>query len=292
MKKMKRFFAIVTIAVMMFSLTACSSCGAQPEEQPPVATVTPSVQEVEPKVEVTTPVEVVTEPTPEVVEPTEDPKDKPEVAEPTTEPTPEVEPTEEPQVTEPVKEEVTEVSLEAKVNGKHYVGDTLSASDFTVTVTMSDGSTVKNPAGWNADKLTLDAETTVITITYKNLSTQVTVKAEVKQQAQQPAQEPQQPQQQKYPASAYQPICQQAVDDLYNYAIARGYVLKYDATDPAYPYSYVELDDIPGVPSNFIAVTNVVGDWRMCYARHDDPDFIYQVGYTGTLEFLYKYFFG
>lgn len=291
MKKMKRFFAIVTIAVMMFSLTACSSCGAQPEEQPPVATVTPSVQEVEPKVEVTAPVEVVTEPTPEVVEPTEDPKDKPEVVEPTTEPTPEVEPTEEPQVTEPVKEEVTEASLEAKVNGKHYVGDTLSASDFTVTVTMSDGSTVKNPAGWNADKLTLDAETTVITITYKNLSTQVTVKAEVKQQAQQPAQEPQQPQQQKYPASAYQPICQQAVDDLYNYAIARGYVLKSSVAKNGFAYNYVELDDIPGVPSNYIEIIYVNNQWSLIYAKHSDPDFITQNYYTGTIEFLYKYFF-
>ena len=68
-------------------------------------------------------------------------------------------------------------SLSVKVKGEHYISDTLSAGDFTVTVTMSDGSTKKNPAGWSADQLHLVSSETVITILYQGLTAQVTVNA-------------------------------------------------------------------------------------------------------------------
>lgn len=68
-------------------------------------------------------------------------------------------------------------SLSAKVKGDFFIGDVLSAGDFSITVTMSDGSTKKNPAGWSADLLYLASHETVITVTYQELTTQVTVNA-------------------------------------------------------------------------------------------------------------------
>jgi hypothetical protein len=62
---------------------------------------------------------------------------------------------------------------------ERHVGDQLNASDFTVTVTMSDGSTVKNPNGWTANPMTLASESNVITISYSGLTTTVTVPAVV-----------------------------------------------------------------------------------------------------------------
>ncbi len=85
--------------------------------------------------------------------------------------------TEAPTTEAPTTEAPVPQSLAAKVRGDVYIGDTLSAGNFTVTVTMSDGSTKKNPAGWSADPLYLASHETVITVTYQELTTQVTVNA-------------------------------------------------------------------------------------------------------------------
>ncbi len=75
------------------------------------------------------------------------------------------------------KPAVTVASVSATVSGTHYIGDTLSGSDFTVTVKMSNGSTLTNPAGWSAAPLTLSAASTNITVTYGGVSGVVTVSA-------------------------------------------------------------------------------------------------------------------
>ena len=96
--------------------------------------------------------------------------------------------TTEPTTTEPVTTEATTTeastteapvpqNIHVKVKGNHYIGDVLSASDFTITITMSDGSTRKNPAGWSADKLYLEHSVNEITVTYQGLSTTVIVNA-------------------------------------------------------------------------------------------------------------------
>ncbi len=72
----------------------------------------------------------------------------------------------------------TPVSISATVQStERHVGDQLNTSDFTVTVTMSDGSTVNNPSGWTANPMTLASESNVITISYSGLTTSVTVPA-------------------------------------------------------------------------------------------------------------------
>lgn len=265
---------------MLMSLTACSSCSGK--EQPiaePTPEVTTVVEQPTPEVKA----EPTVAPTPEKKEPEPEVVQKPE-AEPTAEPKPEptVEPTPEPKV-----EEVKAVSLEAKVGGNHNVGDTLSASDFTVTVKMSDGSTLKNPAGWQADKLTLDSESTKITVTYGELSSTVTVKA-VAQQAQQPAPEPQQPAR-KYPASAYEPISQQAKEDFYNHTISHG-AQTFEVIN-----SYNERWDCVGWPmenGDYIAFFGIhyyeqFGKWGIVYGTPKTSG-IQNIGpYNGTLEFLY-----
>lgn len=125
-------------------------------------------------------------------------------------------------------EPATPQSISATVSGTHHVGDALSPSDFTITITMSDGSTIKNPAGWNATPLTLDSENTVITVTYNGLSTTVTVNAG------QPAAQQPVPEQgasdgepsassNVWPESAYGPVTDAAVEDCYNYAVAHGW---------------------------------------------------------------------
>ncbi|MBQ3967903.1 MAG: SGNH/GDSL hydrolase family protein [Lachnospiraceae bacterium] len=70
------------------------------------------------------------------------------------------------------------VKLTARVNSDVYLlGYTLKASDFTIEVEMSDGSTLKNPDGWNVSKLYLDRFENEIVIAYANLSTVINVKA-------------------------------------------------------------------------------------------------------------------
>lgn len=85
--------------------------------------------------------------------------------------------TEAPTTEAPTTEAPTVQSIKAVVKGNYYVGDTLSASDFTITITMSDGSTRKNPAGWSADKLYLDGQVNEINVTYQGVSTTITVYA-------------------------------------------------------------------------------------------------------------------
>ncbi len=81
-------------------------------------------------------------------------------------------------VAETTTEAVTVQSVSAVVNGTHYVGETLSGSDFTVTVTMSDGSTLTNPAGWSANPLSLTSTSNLITVAYSGASVTITVNAE------------------------------------------------------------------------------------------------------------------
>lgn len=85
-----------------------------------------------------------------------------------------------PAANKPASKPATPKSITAKVSGTHYVGDTLSGSDFTVTVTMSDGSTLTNPAGWSASPLKLSAESNKITVSYNGISSAITVKASKK----------------------------------------------------------------------------------------------------------------
>ncbi len=79
---------------------------------------------------------------------------------------------------ETTTEAVTVQSVSAVVSGTHYVGETLTGADFTVTVTMSDGSTKTNPAGWSAQPLTLNSTSNLITVAYEGASVTITVNAE------------------------------------------------------------------------------------------------------------------
>lgn len=88
------------------------------------------------------------------------------------EPTTEESTTEESTISAPVVQ-----SISARVGGTHYIGEDLSAGDFTVVVTMSDGTEKTNPAGWAADRLSLDEEENQITVTYQGVTTIITVYA-------------------------------------------------------------------------------------------------------------------
>ena len=226
MIKKRILVALMAILVISVGLVACGP--EEPSKPEPTTTLSVSEPEVKPQEPVAEP-EITPEPEPEPeVAPEPEPVVEPEVI-----PEPEPEVTSEPEVPETqVAEPVTAVSITAKVSGKHTVGETLSAADFTITVNMSDGSTIKNPAGWNANPLTLSSESTVITVTYNGLSTTVTVNA-----SQPVTQQPvvQQPEPQPEPSvgepplpenawpSTWNQITYQARDDLYNYAIARGW---------------------------------------------------------------------
>ena len=103
------------------------------------------------------------------------------IEETTTQPVPtETVTTEEQTTEETITVAVVPIALSAKVKGDFYIGDNLSASDFTVIISMSDGSMVKNPAGWSADQLYLGTSQTVITVSYQGLTAQVTVNASEK----------------------------------------------------------------------------------------------------------------
>ncbi len=106
-------------------------------------------------------------------------------AEPTKQPTPV--PTKVPETT---RTEVKAQSITASVSGSHYIGDTLTGADFTVTVTMSDGTTLTNPAGWSASPLALTGETNKVTVSYQGVSTTVTVSAAERAAQTQPAAPP------------------------------------------------------------------------------------------------------
>ncbi len=123
--------------------------------------------------EETTPEE--TTPAPTTPEPT---TPEPTTPEPTTpEPTTPEQTTPAPKEPETTPAPVTAVSITGKVNGTHYIGDTLSAGDFVITVTMSDGSTLTNPAGFAVSPLTLSAATNTLTCAYGGVSGTFTVNA-------------------------------------------------------------------------------------------------------------------
>lgn len=83
--------------------------------------------------------------------------------------------TEEPTTEEPTTSAPVVQSVSARIGGTHYIGDDLSAGDFTVVVTMSDGSEMTNPAGWAADRLYLGEVENQITVSYQGIATIVTV---------------------------------------------------------------------------------------------------------------------
>lgn len=102
----------------------------------------------------------------------------PTTPEPTTpEPTTPEQTTPAPKEPETTPAPVTAVSITGKVNGTHYIGDTLSAGDFVITVTMSDGSILTNPAGFAVSPLTLSAATNTLTCAYGGVSGTFTVNA-------------------------------------------------------------------------------------------------------------------
>lgn len=84
--------------------------------------------------------------------------------------------------TEPVKETAAAgnpiTAVKATVSGgTHYIGETLGAQDFTVTVTYQDGTVLTNPNGWAAGPLTLDGTQNTITVSYAGVSTEVVISA-------------------------------------------------------------------------------------------------------------------
>ncbi len=236
---MKKSMLAVLVTIMALGLVACDTAATNTTEYSEKPATVVAVEEPEVTEEVAE--EVAPEVTEEVVEEVvEEPEVTEEVVEEATE-----------EVTEEVKEEVeekaepvavetpaeepkqkpvTQQSISAKVNGNHAVGETLSAADFTITVNMSDGSSIKNPAGWSADKLTLDSENTVINVSYNGMTTSVTVKATAAQQPAAPAvqETPAQPQQPAAPAggrpaSANGALTPAAINDIIPYAQARGW---------------------------------------------------------------------
>ncbi len=79
---------------------------------------------------------------------------------------------------ETTTEAVTVQSVSAVVSGTHYVGETLTGADFTVTVTFANGETLTNPDGWSAQPLTLSSTSNLITVAYEGASVTITVNAE------------------------------------------------------------------------------------------------------------------
>lgn len=196
---MKKMICAILAIAMLMSLAAC---GTSASDGP--ATTGPKTDPTTVQPDPTDPVDDQTAPTPEVTKPveTQPVETKPvETVPPETEPTetkpvetvpPETEPTEtrpvetKPVETKPTKpapepepEPVKPVSISAKVSGSHTIGDKLSKSDFTVKVTMSDGSVLTDPSGWTASTLTLSSASNSIKVSYEGVSTTITVKATV-----------------------------------------------------------------------------------------------------------------
>ena len=126
-----------------------------------------------------TPTQKPTEPptqAPTTAQPTQAPTQAPTKPEPTTpEPT-----TLEPTTEAPTKPRVVLTGIEASVTNKtRYIGESLTAGDFTVKGIYSDG-TKKDISGWSAAPLKLNAESNNVTVTYQGASTVVTVAATVK----------------------------------------------------------------------------------------------------------------
>lgn len=77
--------------------------------------------------------------------------------------------------------------LDVIITGGHFIGDVLTAEDFTITVEMSDGSVLTNPAGWGATPLELSASSNDILVAWEGLYTTVNVKAQEKTVPTEPA---------------------------------------------------------------------------------------------------------
>ena len=72
---------------------------------------------------------------------------------------------------------ITVKSISASVKGKFVVGQTMSANDINVWVTMSDGERLHNPEGITTSSLKLSTSANKITVSYKGVSTVLTVYA-------------------------------------------------------------------------------------------------------------------
>ena len=192
---MKKFKTLLIACVVMVCMTImCAACGGQtnttepdPGKETNAETTVASGEVDETTAEIIETTEEVTE---EVTEPVTEELTTEEITteEVTTEePTTEEPTTEEPTTEEPTTEAPVVTGISAKVKGSHYIGDNLSAGDFTITVTYSDGSTKKNPAGWSADILNLAGASTTITVSYQGHTATVTVEATERPAQQAPA---------------------------------------------------------------------------------------------------------
>ena len=184
---------------------------------------------------------------------------------------------------------VLPISMNVTVKDKKYkVGDKLSAKDFTVTINMSDGSKVKNPAGWTANPLALTTESTEITVAYNGLTTKVTVKANAAAKQPEQTTQPETPKpeaKRPYPDSAYRIVDHDAIEDLYNYASDRGYNVVVEKVETG---SYIRMD---GGDSSISVVHFADGTYMDSYWNSTDDS--RQGGWiTGqTLEHIYKHMF-
>ena len=167
----------------------------EPDEETPAEPEGKTTPETEPSTETPTQPEITEEPTvptttviPTTVVPTTtvEPTVPTTTVAPTTVAPTTVAPTTAPSTPEPTKPVVTVKKVEASVKGTHYVGDTLTSTDFTVKVTMSDGSVKTNPSGFTVSPLKLSAKTNTLTVSYGGVSSTFTVNATEK--ATQPAQ--------------------------------------------------------------------------------------------------------
>ena len=145
------------------------------EEEPTVPTTEETTPVPTTTAEPTTPVPTTVEPTTErqtTVAPTEPTTPEPTIAEPTT-----------PEETTPAPETkpaVKAVKVEGSVNGTHYVGDTLGASDFTIKVTMSDGTVLTNPNGFAVSPLSITQKDMTFACAYADVSSTFTYTAQEK----------------------------------------------------------------------------------------------------------------
>jgi len=186
---MKSIKNLVIIGLMLICLTVVSAaCGEQTQGTEPADTTVASGDMDETIAETEKVTEEVTEPVTEELTTEEVTTEEVTTEELTTEePTTEEPTTEEPTTEEPTTEAPVITGISAKVKGTHYIGDNLSAGDFTITVTYSDGSTKKNPAGWSADILNLSSSSTTITVSYQGFTTTVEVSATERPAEQPPA---------------------------------------------------------------------------------------------------------
>ncbi|MBO7514642.1 MAG: hypothetical protein J6T47_03340 [Lachnospiraceae bacterium] len=78
--------------------------------------------------------------------------------------------------TEPTAAEPVPVGISASYIGSKYAGETITAGDLVVAVTLSDGSVITNPEGFNASPLNLTAQNNII-VSYKDVACKITFAA-------------------------------------------------------------------------------------------------------------------